>query len=694
MISAGIPPAKARTRFIGGIDGLRAFAVLSVLFYHLDATWLPTGYVGVDIFFVISGFVVAHSVYDSGKTSFTGYFLWFYRRRFSRILPALFAFVLIIGLLNLLLLPASPATKLIEMTGVGSIVGASNFVLLWRAGDYFSAATEFNSFTHTWSLAVEEQYYLLFPFISYFLIVRRAQRPAMRRAALALTWILCLGSMALAWHLTASWRDFAFYMLPTRFWELGLGLLLRCQLDSWANGRAPKLTNTVTTPIAVAALAALIASFWITPAGAFPFPAAILPCAATAVLIAIVWLYPRGIVDRLLNLPAMRFVGRISYSLYLWHWGVIVLMRWTTGLDTPLLKLAALIAMFALAIGSYWFVEQPLRHSSRLKRFGTTAFFAGYAGAGAALGAVCVALILARPVAGLSATNDRAVWDPYALPAATACGVSRSEQGLAGGKEIAFTPQCGAQRGPRVFIVGDSHAGAYERMAFLAASSAQMEVRVLSRGGCPILDGAFLAPRPECRGFLDQVHASLKAHARPGDVLLIAALYTPRFRDEWGDLPPASAPGAPVTVEAARAIAERELTPYRQLGLHIVLEAPKPTIPTALFRCADATTHLNPYCARSSDVPRAEMLLRRSKPLAVLAAVAASTPGVVVWDPFPVLCPGPVCRGYEDGRPLYFDTDHLTGYANERLLPDFLKTIRNLPPAPSAGAAETNAEGR
>jgi peptidoglycan/LPS O-acetylase OafA/YrhL len=691
VAGAGAPATSAGpTGFISGIDGLRAFAVLSVLFYHLEASWLPGGFVGVDVFFVISGFVVAHSVYDSGKRSFTSFFLWFYRRRLSRIMPALFAFVLVVGLVNMLLLPSSPATKLIDATGISAIVGVSNFVLLWRAGDYFSAATEFNAFTHTWSLAVEEQYYLLFPFLSYFLIVRRADRPMARKIAVALTWLLCVGSLVAAWHFTVQRRDFAFYMLPTRFWELGLGLLLRCQLQGWSDRTPPICGGTMAELVSVAALVGLTASFWITPVDAFPFPGALLPCLATAVLIVSVWLFTGSAADRVLSTAPLRFFGKISYSLYLWHWGVIVIMRWTTGLETLPFKLLALALMFAPAVGSYYLVEQPLRHSRPVRSATMVRFFGGFAAIAALVGVTAVSFVFLRPMVGLSATNDKAVWDPYYVPeiAAADCSVNQQETRIMGGKDTVFTPACPASRTPQVFIVGDSHAGAYARMALHLAGEARTRVRIITRGGCPLLDGAYLEPRAVCDGFRAEVLDSVRTHARPGDVLLVTGLYTQRSRDEWGVPDKGPGPGAPATVQQGAARAVDALRPFSSLGLRIVLEAPKPTLPTALFRCADAYTRINPYCDRKTDVLATLQTLRRSKALEMLTVAAAATPGAEIWDPLPVLCPDTTCSGYKDGKPLYFDTDHLTGYANTVLLPSFVKTLYAGPPASSRAAQD------
>ena len=153
--------------YIPGIDGLRAVAVLSVLLFHMRGSFLPGGFAGVDVFFVISGYVVSASLLHRHDNHIGRYLLAFYARRIVRIFPALLVCVLLTGVATTMLVPASWLSQTTAYTGLASIFGLSNFALVWFSDGYFSPRAEFNPFTHTWSLAVEEQFYLVFPVMFY-----------------------------------------------------------------------------------------------------------------------------------------------------------------------------------------------------------------------------------------------------------------------------------------------------------------------------------------------------------------------------------------------------------------------------------------------------------------------------------------------------------------------------------------------
>lgn len=659
---------------IGGITGLRALAVLSVTLFHINPTWLPGGFVGVDVFFVISGFVVAHSVFGVRKESFREYFLWFYRRRFLRILPAIFLYVLVVATIGVLFLPTSEVTKYVEVTGVSALFGASNFALLWKAGDYFATASEYNSFTHTWSLAVEEQYYLLFPFFSYFMIIRQGMSPRTRAIMIVAGWGACLISLVLAAWFTAHARDFAFYMLPTRLWELGIGFMLRYQggvLVGRFDGR-----RAGATVASLLALVLLAASFIWTPVDRFPFPGALLPCLATLTLVGVVWLAPGGPIDRLLQTAPMRFFGDLSYSLYLWHWGVVVMMRWTVGLDTIGLQLVAIALMLILALGSYHLVEKPLRYDKRLAALGTPQFFGAYAAAGALIAVASLGLLHEKPWIGFAASNDQAVWSPYVIPpdAPGSCAVSSVTNPFLGGWRIDMTPSCGLRSERRIFVIGDSHAGAYQRMMDRVASEERQMVSLYSMGSCHFLPVSRSEELPGCGTFREAATAEVLKNARHGDVLFLPALYTPIYRKLWdAHVPPDEgfSPARTMVSKAEIGQSTQLLEKFSKRGISVILEAPKPTLPTALFRCADWFNRGNNYCRPGWNVPLAEINARREAPLNALRQIATAVPGTMLWDPLPLLCAHGRCDGYMHGKPLYYDTHHLSGYGNDLLLPNF-----------------------
>ena len=210
------------------VDGLRALAVLSVLVYHLNPAWLPGGFSGVDIFFVISGFIVSLSVSQVNHASQVGpqgllrFMAFFYARRIQRIFPALLVCLLATTLATAILVPTAWLSDGIQRTGFFAFFGLSNFTLAQTGKDYFSPAAEFNPFTHTWSLGVEEQFYLVFPLL-FFLWGLSGGR---RRWSPLLFGALLLVSVAYSAWLGSVDKTAAFYMLASRFWQLAAGVLL------------------------------------------------------------------------------------------------------------------------------------------------------------------------------------------------------------------------------------------------------------------------------------------------------------------------------------------------------------------------------------------------------------------------------------------------------------------------------------
>jgi peptidoglycan/LPS O-acetylase OafA/YrhL len=681
--------------YVPFIDGLRAIAVLAVITYHLHAAWLPGGFTGVDIFFVISGYVVSASVAPRGPLRIGAFLGYFYARRLFRIGPALIACLLATSLAAILFIPYSWLSGTVQNTGTKAFFGLSNFTLASTDNDYFSPRVDFNPFTHSWSLGVEEQFYLIFPWLFLPWLHFR------RRLSLSLTAIFCLLSLVWAWHLGTTNPNRAFYMLTSRFWELAAGMLL-LQAQIWRPQhaaaspachrlltlRAPGVLTlrapgvlTLCAPGAWISAALLAAGLLITAPASTPFPGGLLPVLGTVGLLACLAGGAPSLIRGTLETPPLRFIGKISYSLYLWHWPVFVLFRWTSGLDTPAEYGCALVLVFALATLSYYLIETPPRRLlPRLRTPRYVPILIGLAaiGLGSALASGLWAL---QPRLSLSTVTQHSTdWYPDKLPPEpnTACQIQSSSFKIPGMRVQRFTGT-GCAPGQRLSIEGDSHAAAYTAMARLLALREGADVYLYTTGGCSFISLLYPAA-PACQATSHAAMHDILAKARPGDVLFLPALRLPRLTDQFASYGLAAAQAQAASASPIRAAEIQAALPmlraFAARHVSIVLEAPTPVFNAVTFRCADWFDRENPICAGGPTIPRATIEQLRTPILQGFAELQTAIPGIKIWDPTQILCPGAVCSEYENGRPLFFDADHLSGYANQLLEPDFAAIMK------------------
>lgn len=662
-------PAQ-RAGYIPAIDGMRAVAVAAVVLFHLWPAALPGGFTGVDIFFVISGFVVTRSVVGREFASLGQLAAWFYARRLMRIMPALVTMLLAAILAAQLLVPDAWLSNSLAQVGRYAFFGLSNIVLATDTDSYFGPQAAYNPFTHTWSLGVEEQFYLFFPFILYWHQRLHSGPKAVRMVALltGLSLVLCAVMSFLA-------PKFAFYLIVTRFWELGAGMLLCLTRENWA-GWAQRQRW-----LAPASVLLIAAGLSVPEGSLFPFPFALLPVLGTAGLIAAIC---GGHATRLLGSAPMVTVGLLSYSLYLWHWPVFVLFRWTAGLHTIELQLLALAIAITLAILSYFLIERPLRTARWIaaKSHGAVVAGASLAVIAAALGGH--ALFAAHDRITLSVTRDRAAWyadpDRALNPALTHCDLFQSREKIAGGRVDIWTPaECTKPpAGFALFVPADSHGPAYVPALRQIAAELGAPVRLYTRSGCPYLKLIETqASRPHCAPFFDALLADIAANAKSGDIVFLPGLRVRRIANQFeGDRDVAGAQRDAVS-EDALAEAQQLIARLSANGVRVILEAPKPIFPSPIFRCADWFNRTNPIC-QGLEVSREDMLKRRRPIVRAMSRLAAEQPMLTVWDPLPALCPGQTCEALPGGRPLFFDGDHLSGHGNDVLYPELRQIFMSL----------------
>lgn len=332
------------------VDGLRAIAVIAVLGYHLQISWVPGGFVGVDIFFVISGYLIGALILKEARAgSFS--LVSFYARRVRRIAPAFGVMVSTVLVVSYFKLLPSEYVRF-AWSAFYSALSVSNIYFYYHAG-YFDAPASTQPLLHTWSLGVEEQFYLFFPVLV--VIVFKCARNRLN-ASIALI-LLC--SFALSVYETLVAPRSAFYLAPARVWELLLGVLLVNQ--SWT-AKLPSFARHLGATAGLAMIGFAITTFtYETP---FPGAAALIPCLGAALVIA-AGQSGGSLVGSALSLRPVVFVGLISYSLYLWHWPILFFVRFDSLVLTTRSRVAVILFSLVAATLSWQFVEKPFRKRFR-----------------------------------------------------------------------------------------------------------------------------------------------------------------------------------------------------------------------------------------------------------------------------------------------------------------------------------------
>jgi peptidoglycan/LPS O-acetylase OafA/YrhL len=336
------------------IDGLRAIAIIPVVLFHLGFNWIPGGYMGVDVFFVISGYLITTIILtkrESNSFSFTHF--WF--RRISRIFPALATMLIVMTLAGLFVFYGQDLKRL-GYQSLSAILSFSN-ITMWRtAGNYWGTDANNSIFLHTWSLSVEEQFYLIYPILIILLLNYFNKKTICILAIMA----VCSFSLYLFGH----WRyPFAtFYLLPTRAWELASGCLIAAMLFK----NQFKVTNTTSNILQFLGFFLLLYIYFFYSKERLFYCELLFPVIG-AILIILFCVNRNSLIYNLLSSSPFVFIGLISYSLYLWHWPIIVFINqieFMYGISISIFITIFLIAIFSLA--SYYIVEKQTRYMTKM----------------------------------------------------------------------------------------------------------------------------------------------------------------------------------------------------------------------------------------------------------------------------------------------------------------------------------------
>nr|WP_156766359.1 acyltransferase family protein [Mycobacterium sp. E2327] len=385
------PPHK---EFRPDIEGLRAVAVIAVVLFHADIPGVGGGFVGVDVFFVISGFLITGLLWREVSSTGTVGLRRFYGGRARRLLPASAVVGIFIMLGSTALSPVLQSRSVVG-DGIASALYVSNYRFILQGVDYLAADMPPSPFQHYWSLGVEEQFYLVWPalIIATAWLVRRVRRRTMAQIAsserpyLVLLALVASVSFALSLVFTRVVPPVAFFSLPTRAWELALGGLVFLTAGQWR--RLPRLRAAIVGWAGLVVI--LLACTRLSAATPYPGTAALLPVLGTALVIGAGCATPAQGVGRVLAVWPMRAIGRVSYSWYLWHWPLLLVAPASaTGHSLPLALTAVLLSL-GLAVLTVRFIENPLRFAAPLRRSANRSLALG--GAATAL-AVCVGVTL------------------------------------------------------------------------------------------------------------------------------------------------------------------------------------------------------------------------------------------------------------------------------------------------------------
>lgn len=705
----------AKSEFRPDIEGLRAVAVLAVVLFHAGVPGLGGGFVGVDVFFVISGFLITGLLWrEAGQTGSVS-LRRFYGARARRLLPASATVGIVTMVASVLLLPPLQI-KTVSIDAITSALYVSNYWFAATGINYFGKDSLLapSPFQHYWSLGVEEQFYLVWPvlIIGTAWLIRRVRRidagpeaTSSKRPYFAILAAIAVASFGLSLVVTYVLPPMAYFSLPTRAWQLAVGGLIALTAVQWS--RLPARLAAIAGWAGLAMI--VLACLRLSATTIYPGVAALLPTMGAALVIAAGCAVPSGGCGHVLGLRPMGAIGKVSYSWYLWHWPVLVLAPLVIGhsLDLPA-RLAAVAVSVGLAVITFRLIENPLRFAAQLRRSPRASLGLGAAATAlaACVGAVPL-IVLPSPVgrgpAATPITLSAASISPGSSVEAHEASVgnlfAQVQAAVAASVELRAVPSNlqppltdqtaqfkaistnGCLRLPlqgdqpecvsgdpasttTVALIGDSRAAMFNPAFQLIAEQRNWRLEMMSKAACPVVDLPLtkhfdgLAEKfQRCENWRDHIMARLRAE-RPA--LVVISMARGYGRDGTGIWKQA---GFEYFDSAWIQALNRTIGQLRDMGSQVLLLGPTPDPIASVPECLSG--HLDDAAACSA--PSSQNALSRSG-IAAEAEATVSAGGEYA-DLTELFCAAGRCPAIVGNMMVYFDAGHVTREYSEFLAP-------------------------
>jgi peptidoglycan/LPS O-acetylase OafA/YrhL len=659
-MDAVAPQTNYRLGYRPDVEGLRAVAILLVVAAHAKVELLAGGYVGVDVFYVLSGYLITGLLVQEATTRGRIGFAVFYGRRLRRLLPALLLMLVVTCGLAWLLMPPS---ELMEQAAAASSAALwlSNFhFATWNVG-YFAPAATTSLFVHTWSLGVEEQFYLVWPLL-VMLATGAFRHSPFALGTARLKWLfgsIFAGSFALCLVLTWRAPQFAFYMMPTRAWQFALGALVFLAVGSPALRPATGFARmSWLRHVGWVGLAMILfTAIWIDSYVPYPGTWALLPTFGAALVLAGGGHAATRGVGRVLSWRPIQALGKVSYAWYLWHWPILLLGATVVDVDSPWNRLLLVLLSLGIAAVSYHFFETPIRHQRRLLVRPRLAV-------AAALCVMVTSAALARHrqrVAPAQATGAA-----FARLASARKDVPLPEKlGCHEGPGISYSKTCafGDPRAPHVAVLmGDSIAESWFPAMQRVLDRPGWRFLSITKDACPMVDQTYFSRvwrryYTECTAWRQDALRQL-AHLHP-DLVVISSY----------------AEGYPFTDAQWRQGAAKILQALSKSAGHVYVIRSAPTLPFEAPACLEPRGKLYRDLVGTSHCTAPAGPLVDDKIYAALGAAASSFDNVRVLDLTDAICPMEICRAEYKGMVVFMDSHHMTATFAATLAPELARSI-------------------